>query len=305
MKQRPPKGRPINGILLLDKPSGITSNTALQKLKHLFHARKAGHTGSLDLLASGMLPLCFGEATKFSQFLLDADKRYRVTARLGIKTSTGDAEGEIIAEQNAENITTEQLKIIFQKFMGNITQVPSMYSALKHQGQPLYKLARQGIEIQREARPLTIYSLELLKHENQFFTIDVHCSKGTYIRTLIEDIGDALKCGAYVTDLRRLSAGPYQESQMHTIDFFEKVFAEENFVGLDKYLLPVNTAVTQWPKVEVTTNSAFYLKQGQAIMVPHAPTQGMVQIFLNNNEFLGVGEILDDGKVAPRRLIQD
>jgi tRNA pseudouridine55 synthase len=292
------QGRNINGILLLDKPIGMSSNAALQKVKHLFKARKAGHTGSLDPLASGMLPICFGEATKFCQFLLDADKHYIVTAKLGEKTTTGDAEGEVIAKRAVPEITNENLLALFEKFTGTVEQIPSMYSALKHNGQPLYKLARQGIEVKRESRKITIYSLTLLNQETDNFSFEVHCSKGTYVRTLVEDMGEILGCGAYVANLRRSGAGPYQASQMHTLSSLETI------EDLDSLLLPVDSSVTVWPDVRLPAAAAYYLQQGQPVMIPHAPTQGWVRLTSNTGNFLGVGEIMADGRVAPRRLVQ-
>lgn len=305
MRRLSRKGREVHGILLLDKPSGITSNAALQKVKQLFNARKAGHTGSLDPIASGMLPLCFGEATKFSQFLLEADKQYQVTAKLGIKTATGDIEGEIIHQQEVQGITEACLQAIMQQFCGLITQIPSMYSAIKHQGQPLYKLARQGLEVERKPRPVTIYKIELLNYrENDCFEFTVHCSKGTYVRTLVEDIGEALGCGAHVTALRRLSAGPYSVNQMISLEALEALFAERGNGAGDSYLLSVDSSVASWPLVTVSETAAYYLKQGQAIIVPHAPVAGWVRVTLKDGSFLGVAEILDDGKVAPRRLVK-
>jgi len=298
------KGRPIDGILLLDKPTGLTSNAALQIVKRLYDARKAGHTGSLDPLASGMLPLCFGEATKFSQFLLEADKRYRVTAKLGIKTTTGDAEGEAIAEKPVPAISEEILQSLFEKFTGKIQQIPSMYSAIKQNGQPLYKLARQGIEVPREPRHIEIFSIEYLSHDESSFSFIAHCSKGTYVRTLVEDMGEMLGCGAHVQALYRLSVGPYTAEKMHTLSELEKLAENKQYETMDSYLLPVDSAIEHWPVLAVSEAAMYYLKQGQPIIVPYAPTSGWVRLTHKNGSFLGVGEIMDDGKVAPRRLVQ-
>lgn len=299
-----PKRSPINinGILLLDKPIGLTSNAALQKIKHLFNAAKAGHSGSLDPLASGMLPICFGEATKFSQFLLDANKIYSVTAELGIKTTTGDAEGEIIAQRDASQIEIKQLNIALKKFIGEIQQIPSMYSALKHQGQPLYKLARQGIEIERPVRTVKIYKLELLTFEKNLFSIEVQCSKGTYIRSLIEDIGEALGCGAYVKTLRRLAVTPYEQQKMFSPGEMEELI-KTNKDSLMQFLLPADSAIHHWQEIKLSEVAAFYLRRGQAIIAPSAPTSGWVKLKLMDGSFLGIGEILADGLVAPRRLV--
>lgn len=284
----------IHGILLLDKAIGISSNRALQEVKNLFNAKKAGHTGSLDPLATGMLPICFGEATKFSQFLLNADKRYYVVAKLGIKTTTGDREGEILEERSVGVINLEN---ILPSFRGEIQQIPSMYSAIKHQGQPLYKLARQGIEVERKVRTVSIHDLTLLEQTADTLTFSVHCSKGTYVRTLVEDIGERLGCGAHITQLRRLEVSPYQESQMINYEQLKDIS------GLQECLLPIETLVQDFPKLSITDTSAFYLKQGQAVMVPHAPTSGWVALYLHSGKFLGMGEIQDDGKIAPKRLL--
>jgi tRNA pseudouridine55 synthase len=305
VRRKTKPGRNIHGILLLDKPIGITSNAALQQVKKLFNARKAGHTGSLDPIASGMLPLCFGEATKFSQFLLEADKHYRVIAKLGVKTTTGDIEGEIIHQQTVSGISQDILLNTLAKFKGEIEQIPSMFSAIKHQGQPLYKLARQGIEVERKPRVITIYELNLLHYQdNDSFEFDVRCSKGTYVRNLVEDIGEILGCGAHVTSLRRLAAGPYQAEQMISMDALTALFTENGVAAADAHLLPVDSSVASWPTITISETAAFYLRQGQAIIVPHAPTSGWVRVMLKDGRFLGVAEILDDGKVAPRRLVK-
>jgi tRNA pseudouridine55 synthase len=290
----------MDGILLLDKPAGMTSNEALQAVKKICRARKAGHTGSLDPLASGMLPICLGQATKFSQFLLEADKCYRVIGKLGIKTATGDSEGDIIKKGELKDISIEDINKILPKFRGEIQQIPSMYSAIKHKGQPLYKLARQGITIEREARPVNIYKLELLGFKKDLLEFEICCSKGTYIRTLIEDIGDELKCCAHVVALRRLSCGAYQEEQRVTLQHIRDL-AEKNAVT--SLLLPVESMVAKWSEVQISEVALYYLRQGQAIIAPYAPGKGKVCLKMKNGRFIGVGEILEDGKVAPRRLI--
>lgn len=303
MARRRIKGRPVNGILLLDKPSGITSNEALQATKQLYFARKAGHTGSLDPLASGLLPVCMGEATKVSGFLLDADKRYQVQCKLGERTATGDAEGEVLETRPVGDITEPQLEAILDRFRGPIQQIPPMYSALKHQGQRLYKLARQGIEVERQPRDIMIHSLSLTLLDGDRMDINVHCSKGTYVRTLAEDIGELLGCGAHVTALRRTAVGPYTEDQMVTMDILRQVHGEDR-QGLDNLLLSVESALMQWPDVTLSTSAAYYLQQGQPVLVPHAPTSGWVRLYQQEHHFLGMGEILDDGRVAPKRLLK-
>jgi len=286
----------------VDKPAGISSNDVVQQAKRLFGAQKVGHTGSLDPLATGVLPLCFGEATKFSQYLLDANKTYWTRIRLGVSTETGDADGEVIAQVDATAITQTQVSDALETFVGEIEQIPSMYSALKHQGQPLYKLARQGIEVERAPRTVTIYSAELLQFAEAYIELRVHCSKGTYIRSLAEDLGAALGCGGHVSALRRLAAGPYAEAQAVTL---EQVSVIGDPQEMDALLLPVASAVSSWPSVRLHEDTAHYVRQGQPVQVAHAPTDGWVQIFESAEEdrFLGVGEVLTDGRIAPRRLV--
>jgi tRNA pseudouridine55 synthase len=282
---------------------GITSNEALQQVKRLYFAKKAGHTGSLDPLASGVLPICMGEATKVSAFLLDADKRYQVRCQLGVTTATADAEGEILQTRPVGSYTPAQLDTIFDEFRGDIEQVPPMYSALKHEGQRLYKLARQGVEVEREARPVSIFELTLTGQGDDWLDLDVHCSKGTYVRTLAEDIGERLGCGAHVSALRRTSVGPYADGDLVTLEQLEDLKAND-MPAMDDLLLPIETALTQWPDVELSADASFYLQQGQPVLVPHAPTSGWVRLYATNRLFLGMGEILDDGRVAPRRLMK-
>ncbi len=297
------KGRDVHGIVLLDKPLGISSNDALQAAKHIFNARKAGHTGSLDKLASGLLPICLGEATKISGFLLNADKHYLATFRLGVRTSTGDAEGESIATRSTQGVTGKQVEQALARFRGAIEQVPPMHSAIKYKGEPLYKLAHRGLEVERKPRTVTIYALDLLAAQGDDLKVEVRCSKGTYIRTLAEDVGEVLGCGAHVAALRRLGSGPYQDPEMVTLERLRELAAEGE-AALDSVLLPAESAVAQWPDVRLSGDAAYYLRQGQAVMVPHAPTGGWVRLYAGERLFLGVGEVLDDGRVAPRRLLQ-
>lgn len=296
-------GRALNGILLLDKSTGITSNGALQIAKRLFAAAKAGHTGSLDPLATGMLPICFGEATKFSQFLLDADKSYRVTARFGIATETGDADGEVIAEKPV-NVTEAQLLDAMQAFKGDIEQIPSMYSAIKHNGEPLYKLARQGITVERAPRAVTIHRFELIDFDGTDAVIEVDCTKGTYVRSLVEDLGAALGCGGHVAALHRLQAGPYPADKMLSMDDLGAIKRDGGFEALDTVLLPLSSSVADWPRVELSDNAAYYLLQGQAVMTPDRPSHGLVSLYqTSTGKFLGVGEVQEDGQIGPKRLI--
>jgi len=301
-RRRRPRGRAVNGILLLDKPLGLSSNDALQKVKTLFKAQKVGHTGSLDPLASGMLPLCFGIATKLSAFLLDADKYYSVRVRLGETTATGDAEGEVTQTRPTDGIGAEQIEAILPQFTGVVSQLPPMYSALKHNGKRLYELARQGIEVEREPRDIMIHKLELGVVEGNEFEMQVHCSKGTYVRTLAEDMGEVLGCGAHVIGLRRTGVGPYTGMPMITLERIREL-AEEGAEKLDTQLMPSDTALGEWPAISLSKDSSFYVRQGQAVLVPKAPTEGWVRLYEGDDAFIGVGEVQDDGKIAPKRLI--
>lgn len=307
MGRRRKHGRDIDGILLLDKPLHLTSNEALQRVKRLYQANKAGHTGSLDPLATGLLPVCLGGATKFSTYLLDADKHYRVRIRLGITTTTADAEGEVLETRPVAGVDEARLRAVMARFLGPIEQLPPMYSAVKHQGERLYKLARQGIEVERQPRTVTIHSMELIDLALPELELDVHCSKGTYVRTLAEDLGAELGCGGHVIGLRRTGVGPYVEPERRfvTQDEIEDLIAthEDPYPALDSLLLPLESALEHWPAVRLTADAAFYLGQGQAVLVPQAPTEGLVRLYDPSRHFLGVGCILDDGKVQPKRLL--
>ena len=247
------RGRNISGVLLLDKPEGITSNKALQEVKYLYKAAKAGHTGSLDPLATGLLPICFGEATKMSAFLLDADKRYRVRVRLGVTTTTADAEGEVVETQDPSAVTESRIQVVLQDFVGQQQQLPPMFSAIKHKGERLYKLARQGVEVEREPRTIHIYSLSLGELALPEFELDVHCSKGTYVRTLAEDIGKRLGCGAHVSGLRRTAVGPYDDQSMQGLEYVQQAFREKRFAEMDSWLLPLESALSEWPELPHST----------------------------------------------------
>lgn len=305
------KGREINGVLLLDKPQDISSNDALQKVRRMFNASKAGHTGALDPLATGMLPICLGEATKFSQFLLDSDKRYRVIARLGQRTDTSDAHGEVIQERPVQ-FTQQALDDALDSFRGETLQVPSMYSALKHQGKPLYEYARQGIEVEREARPITVYELQFIRWEGDELELEIHCSKGTYIRTIIDDLGEKLQCGAHVIFLRRLEVADYPKERMVTLEQLSAMIEsaqtaqEDPFLALDALLLPMDTAVAHFPVVNLTTIIASYLKLGQPVRVNHDINEGEWVRVTEGDEkkFIGLA-IIKDGLVAPKRVVVD
>ena len=305
MAKRRPRGRNISGILLLDKVTGVSSNGALQMAKKMFAAAKAGHTGSLDPLATGMLPICFGEATKFSQFLLESDKSYRVTAKLGVTTETGDADGEVVKTTEV-TASAADIEDALMSFMGDIEQIPSMYSAIKHEGVPLYKLAREGKTVERKPRAVTIYDIRILRIEGDELEFEVDCSKGTYVRSLVEDTGDKLGCGGHVTVLHRLSAGPYPAEKMLTLEQLGNIKAEGGFEAIDELLLPLSTSVADWPRVELGDNAAYYIQQGQPVMASDRPADGWVSVYkASSGEFLGVGEVLDDGRIAPRRLVSN
>ncbi len=303
------KGRPINGVVLIDKPTGISSNDTLQKVKRLFFAEKAGHTGALDPLATGMLPICLGEATKFSQFLLDSDKRYRVIAKLGERTDTSDSDGEVV-ETREVNVDQETLISCIEKFRGETDQVPSMFSALKYQGRPLYEYARKGIEVPRESRKITVYDIILHRFDNDEVEMEVHCSKGTYIRTIVDDLGEMLGCGAHVTMLRRTGVAKYPYENMVTLEqlneIVEQAHREERspYDALDALLLPMDTAVQDLPEVNLVPELVDMVQHGQPVQVFGAPTDGIVRMTGGEERlFLGVAEINDDGKIAPKRLV--
>lgn len=295
------RGRPINGILLLDKPIGISSNQALQRARRLFDARKAGHTGNLDVLASGLLPVCFGEATKVCQFLLDADKTYLSEFTFGRRTSTGDSEGETIASASVDDLTEARLRRAMGGFNGWIEQVPPMHSALKRNGQPLYKLAHQGIEVERKTRRVRIDRFDLLGFDGVRADVVVGCSKGTYIRTLAEDLGTALGCGAYVSRLRRTAAGPFHLDAAVDFDRLEDL-ASGDLGALDALLREEDEALGHMPLAELDTDAARHLRQGRPVRVPRSPGSGMLRLYDVTKRFIGVGEVLPDGRIAPRRL---
>ncbi|WP_455366174.1 tRNA pseudouridine(55) synthase TruB [Kaarinaea lacus] len=302
MAKRRNKGRDIDGILLLDKPQGLTSNEALQKVKRLFKARKAGHTGSLDPLATGMLPICFGEATKVSNFLLNADKRYLAQCKLGIRTDSADADGQIIETHPVAGVSEQQIRGVLRDFLGEQQQVPPMHSAIKQGGVPLYKLAHQGIEVEREARLVTVYSLGLINFEKDILELDISCSKGTYIRTLADDIGKALGCGAHITALRRLQVGVFEGAKMYTFEELNKLL-EQDVTELDQALLPIDAGLSDWADVQLSTDATFYLRQGQPVFVPGPKSGTYVRLYDPARVFLGVGTVLEDGRVAPKRLM--
>ena len=297
------KGRDVHGVFLLDKPQGVSSNDIMQKVKRLFKANKAGHTGALDPLATGMLPICLGEATKFSQFLLDSDKRYVVTAKLGERTDTSDAEGQVVQSREV-NVAEADILAALSAFRGEILQVPTMFSALKHNGKPLYEYARAGITVEREARPITIFELKFIDYQAPFLTLEVHCSKGTYIRTLVDDLGEALGCGAHVTMLRRLAVADYPIEEMMPIE--DLALLADSFPNseLDRLLLPMDTAVASLPQLNLTAEQTKAVGFGQRVKFenPQA-SSGLVRLFSENGQFLGIAEITAGNIIRPNRMV--
>jgi tRNA pseudouridine55 synthase len=296
----------VHGLLLLNKPAGLTSNQALQKAKRLLRAKKAGHTGSLDPAATGMLPLCFGEATKICAYLLEADKTYRVTARLGEMTDTGDADGKVTATAGVPALTAAQWDGIFERFVGEIEQVPPMYSALKHGGKRLYELARKGEVIERPARRIRIHELRLLEAHGNRLVLRVHCSKGTYVRTLVEDIAQAAGTVAHTAALHRETVGDFRAEDMLDLALAEQEVAAGGPEALRERLLPVDSALARWPERRIDKLAAGRFMDGQA--VDSAPDEGgaagPVRVYAEGDGFLGVGELDVNGRLLPRRIIR-
>ena len=296
--------RNINGVLLLDKPLGFSSNQALQKVKWLYQAAKAGHTGTLDPLATGLLPICLGEATKFAQYVTDADKTYFATIQLGATTTTGDAEGEVLSTAPVK-VSQSQFQAASQQFIGEISQIPPMYSALKHEGKALYEYAREGVDIARQPRLIRIQNIVVDKFEVDVAQITVICSKGTYIRTLAEDIGAQLGCGAHLIGLRRTETAGYLLPQAISIEQLECMSIEAR----DALLLPVDSAIDSVPKTILNADAAYYMMQGQAVWMasntrPNISLGSDLRLYDENNIFLGLGFLQSDGKIAPKRLIK-
>ncbi|HDR1856398.1 tRNA pseudouridine(55) synthase TruB [Pasteurella multocida] len=297
------RGRDINGVFLLDKPQGMSSNDIMQKVKRVFQANKAGHTGALDPLATGMLPICLGEATKFSQFLLDADKRYQVTAKLGERTDTSDAEGQVVETRDVR-VDVQDILAALPHFRGELMQVPTMFSALKHQGKPLYEYARAGITVEREARPITIFDLQFIAYDAPYLTLEVHCSKGTYIRTLVDDLGEYLGCGAHVTVLRRTAVANYPVEAMMDWDTLQVLAAQQDLALLDQHLLPTDSAVSVLPALHLNQEQSKAISFGQRVKFDN-PTQltGQVRLFSDTQQFLGVALLDEHNVIRPQRLI--
>ena len=297
MKPSRQSGLPINGLLLLDKPEGITSNRALQQARRLFDARKAGHTGSLDPIATGLLPICFGDATKICGLFLDTDKSYRVRIRLGQVTDTGDREGDIIAESNVD-LTDRQIEQAMQRFQGEIDQVPPMYSAIKRNGQPLYKLARKGIEVTRQPRKVTVYNLQWLGRQAHDLEVAISCSKGFYVRAMATDLGAALGCGAHVTQLRRTRVGQFDVAQSITLAQLESLTAGQR----EQHLLSIEQGLDAYPPIYLPENIAVYFCRGQCVKAASANACGWVRVYTVAAVFLGLGEVGENNTLTPRRV---
>lgn len=297
MMSRRRTGRDIHGILLLDKPAGISSNQALQKVRHLLQARKAGHTGSLDPFATGMLPICLGEASKTAAFMLQAGKSYRAVARLGQATSTGDIEGEVVLEQPLPTLEVHQIAAVLRSFTGTTFQVPPMYSALKHQGQPLYRLARQGISVEREPRQIQINRLELMRWEPPLLAFEVQCSKGTYIRTLAQDIGARLGSCGHLQSLRRLAVEPFEPGGLVSMDQVERAAQQSREREI---LLPLDAGLSAWPALSLDVSGAERFRHGHA--VTGSVATGMIRVFGADGDILGLAEARPDGMVYPKRV---
>lgn len=297
------KGRKVNGVILIDKHHGESSNRVLQQVKRAFGAAKAGHTGALDPLATGMLPICLGEATKFSQFLLDTDKTYVVTAKLGVRTTTSDADGEVVNEKPVK-VTAEQLDDAIAGFKGTTEQIPSMFSALKYEGQPLYKYAREGKTVPRKSRPITVYAIDLLRFEGDEVDMQIHCSKGTYIRTIVDDMGETLGCGAHVKHLRRLTVGHYPAAKMLTVEALQALAEQhdENKAPLDELLLPMDTAVQLLDEVTVDDKGAIAFSHGNPVTGQYAELSDVVRVYTNDRKFLGVATT-SPIEIAPKRVV--
>lgn len=301
MASRKHKGRALNGLLLFDKPTGESSNRVLQKVKHLFNAAKAGHTGTLDPLATGLLVICFGRTTKIADYLLAVDKQYRVVLKLGVTTDSADADGKILEQRDPSSVTEAQILQHAASLSGRIEQIPPMYSALKHQGSRLYELARKGVEVERAPRKVEIHNFELIERQQDLVTMQVHCSKGTYIRTLVEDLGELLSCGAHVVQLRRTSLGPFTDPKMYSISELEQL-AEKGLSELDQVVLPTDYALQDWPAVSVEEDQMVGMQNGHALIVPNLPAEGLVRIYDADQQFYGIGKIREDGKMAPKPL---
>lgn len=294
--------RTVDGVLLLNKPQGGSSNQILQRVKYLFQAKKAGHTGALDPLASGLLPICFGEATKFSQFLLDADKQYDVVMKLGERTTTSDAEGEVISAKAVPVVSKKVITSLFNDFLGEQEQVPSMYSALKYEGKPLYYYARKGIQVPRKSRSITIFSIDVAHVSEDSVSFSVHCSKGTYVRTLVDDFGEKLGCGAHVTYLHRTKVGPYDLDETINMECLQALLDRDGLNAVDQYLLSVDTPLLSFPAISLDKEQAQSIWQGKVVALNQSLSVGQYRLY-HDSYFIGLGEILENSTLISKRLV--
>jgi tRNA pseudouridine55 synthase len=301
MRSTQRKGREVAGFLLLDKPQGLTSNRALQRTKRIFDAAKAGHGGSLDPLATGMLPICFGSATKVSRYILEAAKTYSVTMRLGIATDTGDADGEVIDTHDATGLTKAEVIAALHAMLGTIQQTPPMYSAVKHNGQRLYTLARQGVDVPRRSRPVTIHEARLELFDFPHIRFVVRCSKGTYVRSLVEALAGKLGTLGHVAALRRLAVSPFEESRMWTLHDLEAI-AQDGYEALDGLLHPVDSVLAGWPSLVLGTEDATRISQGQKLEAAEGTNPGLCRIYTEGEDFIGIGEVIEGPMLVPRRI---
>jgi len=301
MSKRNSKGRDINGVVLLDKASGSSSNHALQQVKRLFDANKAGHTGSLDPLASGLLPICLGQSTKVAQFLLDSDKRYFVRGKLGQVSNTGDSEGEVVSFGSTQEVDFNSIENVLLKFIGNINQIPPMFSALKRNGTPLYKLARKGIEVERTQRPVCIHEIKFISYEEEILSLEISCSKGTYIRTLIEDIGKSLGSGGYVIELRRIGFSHFNITQSRT---YEQLLELKNIdlESLDTVILGADDMLTNIEAIYLDKEQSRDIRQGKKIQFKGFSSIQKIKLYDDNKQFIGIGESNLLSEVLPKRL---
>ncbi|MDP7537192.1 MAG: tRNA pseudouridine(55) synthase TruB [Methylococcales bacterium] len=298
MGRRRKSGLNVHGLILLDKASGGSSNGALQDVRRLFNANKAGHTGSLDPLATGVLPLCFGEATKVCSFLLNTDKRYQATLLLGVTTDSGDTEGKVISTSPVPNLSGEEIEQCLSSFKGNISQIPPMYSALKHQGKRLYELAREGQVVDRKAREVAIHQLDLLSFTMEKIVLDVRCTKGTYIRSLAEDIGRKLGCGATISQLRRTAVGYFSIDQCLTLEQFVSLKQRNE---LEHSLIPVDKVLLDWPEIKLDDGQYKAIQNGRPVVYQESNSQGLVRMYFEEL-FVGIGQLIPAGQLIPKRL---
>ncbi|VFP83276.1 tRNA pseudouridine(55) synthase TruB [Candidatus Erwinia haradaeae] len=309
MKIMTHRWRSVHGVLLLDKALGYSSHQAVQKVKYLYRANRAGHTGTLDPLATGMLPICFGEATKFSQYILNSDKEYHVIARLGQRTNTSDA-GGILLSTRLVKFSIKKLEAVLESFRGEIQQIPSMYSAIKYQGRKMYEYAREGVHVPRESRRVVVYTLRCIRYEGNELELEMRVSKGTYVRTIVDDLGEKLGCGAHVICLRRLQVSDYPREKMITLESLLALANQEKDLGvmpytyIDSLLMPIDSPVSGYPSVNLQNMFAKYFKQGRPLRLAGGSVSGLVRVTEGeDSKFIGIAEVTDNGLLKPKRVV--